>query len=43
MGKDAMVFRYAEATGEAADAQFIEQAQSWYDSIWTNVSYEFPA
>jgi hypothetical protein len=43
MGKDAMVFRYAEATGEAADAQFIEQAQSWFDSIWQNVSYEFPA
>jgi hypothetical protein len=43
MGKDAMVFRYTEDSGETADAQFIEQAQGWFDSIWDNVSYEFPA
>jgi len=43
MGKDAMVFRHTEASGEAADAQFIEQAQGWFDAIWDNISYEFPA
>jgi hypothetical protein len=43
MGKDAMVFRHIEASGEAADAQFIEQTQSWFDAIWDNISYEFPA
>lgn len=43
MGKDATVFRYSLASGEAADAQFIEQAQGWFDSIWDSISYEFPA
>jgi hypothetical protein len=43
MGKDAMVFRHTQASGEAADAQFIEQSQGWFDSIWDNISYEFPA
>jgi hypothetical protein len=43
MGKDAMVFRYSQASGETADAQFIEQAQTWFDSIWDTISYEYPA
>jgi hypothetical protein len=43
MGKDATVFRYSHASGEPADAQFIEQAQVWFDSIWDTISYEFPA
>ena len=41
--KHTMVFRRTEASGEAADAQFIEQAQAWFDAIWDNISYEFPA
>jgi hypothetical protein len=43
MGKDAMVFRYSQASGEAADAQFTEQARTWFDSIWDTISYEYPA
>jgi hypothetical protein len=43
MGKDATVFRYSLASGDAADAHFIEQAQGWFDSIWDSISYEFPA
>lgn len=43
MGKDAMVFRHSKASGDQADEQFIEQMQGWFDSIWDNVSYEFPA
>jgi hypothetical protein len=43
MGKDAIVFRHSATTGDQADGQFIEQAQGWFDSIWDNVSYEFPA
>jgi hypothetical protein len=43
MGKDAMVFRHTTASGDQADEQFIEQMQGWFDSIWNNVSYEFPA
>jgi hypothetical protein len=43
MGKDAMVFRYSQASGQDADTQFIEQSQGWFDSIWDTISYEFPA
>ncbi len=43
MGKDALVFRHSKAAGDAADAQFVEQAQSWFDSMWDHISYEFPA
>jgi hypothetical protein len=43
MGKDAMVFRYSQASGADADAQFIGQSQAWFDSIWDTISYEFPA
>jgi hypothetical protein len=42
MGKDAMVFRYSRSSGEAADAQFIDQNQAWFDSIWDTISYEDP-
>jgi hypothetical protein len=43
MGKDAVVFRHSAAGGDAADAQFVEQAQGWFDSMWDHISYEFPA
>jgi hypothetical protein len=43
MGKDAMVFRHSQSSGQDADAQFIEQSQEWFDSIWDTISYEFPA
>ncbi len=43
MGKDAVVFRHSKAAGDAADAQFVDQAQGWFDSMWGHISYEFPA
>jgi hypothetical protein len=43
MGKDAVVFRHSKTTGDAADAQFVDQAQGWFDSMWDHISYEFPA
>ncbi len=43
MGKDAVVFRHSKAAGDAADAQFVDQAQGWFDSMWDHISYEFPA
>ena len=43
MGKDAVVFRHSKATGDDADAQFVDQAQGWFDSMWDHISYEFPA
>ena len=43
MGKDAVVFRHSKTTGDAADAQFVDQAQGWFDSMRDHISYEFPA
>jgi hypothetical protein len=43
MGKDAVVFRHSKTTGDAAEAQFVDQAQGWFDSMWDHISYEFPA
>jgi hypothetical protein len=43
MGKDAVVFRHSKATGDTADAQFVDQAQGWFNSMWDHISYEFPA
>lgn len=43
MGKDAMVFRHSKTTGDEADAQFVDQAQGWFESMWEHISYEFPA
>jgi hypothetical protein len=43
MGKDAVVFRHSARSGDLADAQFVEQAQGWFDSMWDHISYEFPA
>ena len=42
MGKDAVVFRHSKATGDEADAQFVDQAQGWFNSMWDSLSYEFP-
>jgi hypothetical protein len=43
MGKDAVVFRHSARSGDAADGQFVEQAQGWFDSMWDHINYEFPA
>jgi hypothetical protein len=43
MGKDAVVFRHSARSGDPVDAQFVEQAQGWFDSMWDHISYEFPA
>lgn len=43
MGKDAVVFRHSTTTGDEADTQFVKQAQAWFNSMWTHLSYEFPA
>jgi hypothetical protein len=43
MGKDAVVFHHSVHSGQPADQAYVEQAQSWFDSMWDNISYEFPA
>jgi len=44
MGKDAVLFHYAAtpATAEGStDSQYVEQAQLWFDSMWTTVTREY--
>ena len=43
MGKDAVVFHHSVHSGQAADVPYVEQARAWFDSMWDNISYEFPA
>jgi hypothetical protein len=43
MGKDSVVFHHSARSGQPADASYIEQAQSWFDTMWQTVSYEYPA
>jgi hypothetical protein len=40
MGKDALVFRHAAASGQPADTAWIEQARNWFDAMWQTMSYE---
>ena len=42
MGKDTVVFHHSMYSGQPTDAAYIEQAQSWFDSMWQTVSYEYP-
>jgi hypothetical protein len=43
MGKDAVVFHHSIHSGQPADQPYVEQARAWFDSMWDNISYEFPA
>jgi len=43
MGKDSLVFHHSTHSGQPADASYIEQAQSWFDTMWQTISYEYPA
>jgi hypothetical protein len=42
MGKDALVFHHSAHSGQTGDAPYIEQARTWFDSMWQSISYEFP-
>ena len=43
MGKDAVVFHHSTHSGQPTDIPYIEQARTWFGSMWDTVSYEFPA
>jgi hypothetical protein len=43
MGKDAVVFHHSVRSGHPADAPYVEQARTWFTSMWDSLSYEFPA
>lgn len=39
MGKDATLFRHSARDGRA-EAQFVEQARAWFDSVWQTITRE---
>lgn len=43
MGKDAVVFHHSVHSGQPTDIPYIEQARTWFSSMWDTISYEFPA
>ena len=43
MGKDAVVFHHSVHSGQPADPPYIEQTRAWFNAMWDNISYEFPA
>ena len=43
MGKDAVVFHHSVHSGQPADPPYIDQTRAWFNAMWDNISYEFPA
>ncbi|MGI8452205.1 MAG: hypothetical protein ACR2MP_34480 [Streptosporangiaceae bacterium] len=41
MGKDALVFHHSPDSGNPADQLYIEQARTWFDTMWNTISYEY--
>ncbi|MEV0001018.1 winged helix-turn-helix domain-containing protein [Micromonospora sp. NPDC050980] len=42
MGKDAILFHRAISEDETSDAaQYVEQARSWFDSMWSTIAREY--
>lgn len=41
MGKDAVLFHHAADDPESTDAQYVSQAQMWFDSTWSTVATEW--
>lgn len=43
MGKDAIVFHHSLHSGQPTDVPYVEQARTWFTSVWDTISYEYPA
>jgi hypothetical protein len=43
MGKDAVVFHHSVHSGQPTDIPYIDQARTWFESMWDTISYEYPA
>ena len=43
MGKDAVVFHHSVHSGQPTDVPYIDQARTWFESMWDTISYEYPA
>jgi hypothetical protein len=42
MGKDATMFHHEGGDPESIGGQFVDQAQAWFDSMWSTISTERP-
>jgi hypothetical protein len=42
MGKDAVVFHHSAHSGQPTDLAYIEQARTWFESLWNTISYPYP-
>ena len=40
LGKDPVLFHFAVATNDDMATQYVEQAQAWFDSVWTTIARE---
>jgi hypothetical protein len=43
MGKDAVVFHHSAHSGHPTDLPYIQQAATWFNSMWDTISYDYPA
>lgn len=43
MGKDAVVFHHSVHSGQPTDIPYIEQARTWFSSMWDTISSKYPA
>jgi hypothetical protein len=43
MGKDAVVFHHSLHSGQPTDTPYVQQARTWFASMWDTISYEYPA
>lgn len=41
MGKDAMLFHHDGSDPESLNGQYVAQARTWFESIWTTVAYPY--
>jgi hypothetical protein len=42
MGKDTTLFHYAVSDDDTSHGtQFVEAAQTWFDSVWNTVAHEY--
>ena len=41
MGKDAILFHHSINDDTSTGSQYVDQARTWFDSMWNTVSTEF--
>jgi DNA-binding transcriptional regulator YhcF (GntR family) len=41
LGKDVPLFHYATSDEDDAADQYVQQARTWFDSVWTTIAHEY--